>query len=29
MSQLQETVIAVCGKLDQMEERLPEEQIEV
>jgi len=29
MSQLQEAVIAVCGKLDQMEERLPEEQIEV
>jgi len=29
MSQLQEPVIAVCEKLDQMEERLPEEQIEV
>ena len=29
MAQLQETVIAVCGKLDQMEERLSEEQIEV
>jgi len=28
MSQLQQTVIAICGKLDQIEERLPEEQIE-